>query len=325
MQPGDWVMAIGNPFRLGHSVSVGVISGLGGPSRAFGVPGREQEMLQTDAAINPGNSGGPLLNIRGEVIGMNTAIYTDQRSANIGIGFATPMNTIRNLLPELRSGKIVRGVIGVQVAKDHLTPETAKAFGLPGASGALITTVSPNGPADKAGIQPGDVVVEFAGKPVKDSDSLVGMVINTKPGTAVPVVVFRNNQRKTMNVTIEQLDLDAEQSRQAARRGAAPDTTGQQPPATSFGMTLDQVTPDIARQLDLPANAGGAIVRDVERNSAAANAGVGPNDVILEVNRHKVSNVSQVTRELQAVQSGQPAFLLIWRDGATLFVTMTKK
>ena len=324
MQPGDWVMAIGNPFRLGHSVSVGVISGLGGPSRAFGVPGREQEMLQTDAAINPGNSGGPLLNIRGEVIGMNTAIYTDRSSANIGIGFATPMNTIRNLLPELRSGKIVRGVIGVQVAKDHLTPEIAKKFGLPTATGALITTVSPNGPADKADIKPGDVVVEFGGKTVKDSDSLVGMVINTKPGTTVPVVVYRDNQKKTLNVTIEQLDLDAEQSRQA-RRGAAPDTTQQQPPATSFGMTLDQVTPDIARQLDLPANAGGAIVRDVERNSAAANAGVGPNDVILEVNRHKVSNVSQVTRELQAVQSGQPAFLLIWRDGSTLFVTMTKK
>jgi serine protease Do len=150
------------------------------------------------------------------------------------------------------------------------------------------------------------------------------MVINTKPSTSVPVVVYRNNLKKTMNVTIEQLDLDAEQSRQA-RRGATPDTTEQQPPATSFGMTLDQVTPDIARQLDLPANTGGAIVRDVERNSPAANAGVGPNDVIVEVNRHKVSNVSQVTKELQAVQSGQPAFLLIWRDGSSLFVTMTKK
>ena len=114
MQPGDWVMAIGNPFRLGHSVSVGVISALGRP---FGVAGREQNMLQTDAAINPGNSGGPLLNVRGEVVGMNTAIYTDQRSANIGIGFATPMNAIRDLLPQLQNGKVVRGVIGVTVAE----------------------------------------------------------------------------------------------------------------------------------------------------------------------------------------------------------------
>ena len=180
MQPGDWVMAIGNPFRLGHSVSVGVISALGRP---FGVVGREQNMLQTDAAINPGNSGGPLLNVRGEVVGMNTAIYTDQRSANIGIGFATPINAIRDLLPQLQNGKVVRGVIGVTVSKDHLTPETAKAFGLPNTSGALIATVIPDRPADKAGIIPGDVVVEFGGKPVKDSDSLVAMVVNTKPGT----------------------------------------------------------------------------------------------------------------------------------------------
>jgi serine protease Do len=322
MQPGDWVMAIGNPFHLGHSVSVGVISALGRP---FGVPGREQNMLQTDAAINPGNSGGPLLNVRGEVVGMNTAIYTDQRSANIGIGFATPMNAIRDLLPQLRAGKIVRGVIGVQVSKDHLTTETAKAFGLPSSAGALITTVTPNGPADKAGIQPGDVVVEFNGKPVKDSDSLVSMVVNTKPGTSVPVVVFRNNQRKTLNATVDELDLDAEQTRQARRAGGSPDTVDRQPPETSFGMTLEQITPEIARKMDLPSNTGGAIVSDVDRNSPAANAGIAPGDVIVEVNRHKVNNVSQVTRELQTVQTGQPAFILVWRDGNNVFVTMTKR
>jgi len=136
MQPGDWVMAIGNPFRLGHSVSVGVISGLGRP--LGGLPQREQPMLQTDAAINPGNSGGPLLNVRGEVIGMNTAIYTDRSSANIGIGFATPINTLRDLLPQLRNGKVIRGVIGVSVSRDRLTDETAKAFGMGSTSGAII-------------------------------------------------------------------------------------------------------------------------------------------------------------------------------------------
>src|SRR5215471_13542839 len=322
MQPGDWVMAIGNPFHLGHSVSVGVISALGRP---FGVPGREQNMLQTDAAINPGNSGGPLLNVRGEVVGMNTAIYTDQRSANIGIGFATPMNAIRDLLPGLRAGKIVRGVIGVQVSKDHITGETARALGLPNASGALITTVNPHGPADKAGIEPGDVVVDFGGKPVKDSDSLVSMVVNTKPGTSVPVGVFRNNQRKSLNVTVDELDLDAEQSRQARRTGTTPEPVDRQPPQTSFGMTLEQITPELARRLELPANTGGAIVTDVDRNSPAANGGVFPNDVIVEVNRHKVSNLSQVTKELQNVQPGQPAFVLVWRDGASVFVTMTKR
>lgn len=322
MQPGDWVMAIGNPFRLGHSVSVGVISALGRPFG--GLPQREQPMLQTDAAINPGNSGGPLLNVRGEVVGMNTAIYTDTRSANIGIGFATPMNTIRDLLPQLRNGKVVRGVIGVSVSKDRINSETAKAFGLPNANGALISTVNPNGPADKGGVEPGDVVVEFNSKPVKDSDGLVAMVVNTKPGTTVPVVIYRNNQRKTLNVTIDELDLEAEQSR-GARRGTSPNQPDPQPTATGFGMTLDPITPEAARRLDLPGSTGGAIVSDVDRNSAADKAGIAPGDVILEVNRQKVANTSQVTRELQKVQPGQPVFLLIWRDGSSTFVTMTKR
>jgi serine protease Do len=323
MQPGDWVMAIGNPFRLGHSVSVGVISGLGRPFG--GLPQREQPMLQTDAAINPGNSGGPLLNVRGEVIGMNTAIYTDRSSANIGIGFATPINALRDLLPQLRNGKVVRGVIGVSVSRDRLADETAKAFGLPNTSGAVITSVNPNEPADKAGIEPGDVVVEFNGKPVKDSDSLVAMVVNTKPGTSVPVIVFRNNQRKSLSVTVGELDLDAEQSR-TARRGGGPERPDEnRSTTTGFGMTLDPITPDLARRLDLPPNTGGAIVSDIDRNSPAANGGVVPGDVILEVNRQKVANMSQVTRELQKVQLGQPAFMLVWRDGTNVFITMTKR
>jgi serine protease Do len=322
MQPGDWVMAIGNPFRLGHSVSVGVISALGRPFG--GLPQREQPMLQTDAAINPGNSGGPLLNVRGEVVGMNTAIYTDQRSANIGIGFATPMNTIRDLLPQLRNGKVIRGVIGVQVSKDRISAEAAKLFGLPNNSGALISTVNPNGPADKGGVEPGDVIVEFNGKPVKDSDGLVAMVVNTKPGTTVPVVVYRDNQRKTLNVTIDELDLDAEQNR-GARRSNSPNQPDPQPTSTGFGMTVDSITPDMARRLDLPSNTGGAIVTDVDRNGPADKAAISPGDVILEVNRQKMANPSQVTRELQKVQPGQPVFLLIWRDGSSVFVTMTKR
>ena len=323
MQAGDWVMAIGNPFRLGHSVSVGVISALGRPFG--GTPGRAQNMLQTDAAINPGNSGGPLLNVRGEVVGMNTAIYTDERSANIGIGFATPINSIRDLLPQLRNGKVIRGVIGVEVSIDHLTAETAKAFGLPNTNGALINKVNPNGPADKAGIEPGDVVVEFAGKPVKDSDSLVAMVVATKPGTSVPIAVFRNNQRRTLNVVIDELDLDAEQARTARRGGGGSSPNEPPPTATGFGMTLEQITPEIARRLDLPTNAGGAIVSDIDRNSPAANGGVIPGDVILEVNRQKVANVSQITRELQKAQLGQPVFMLVWRNGDNVFVTMTKR
>jgi serine protease Do len=319
MQPGDWVMAIGNPFQLGHTVTVGVISALGRP--LGGVPQREQPMLQTDAAINPGNSGGPLLNVRGEVIGMNTAIYTDQRSANIGIGFATPINAVRDLLPQLRNGKVIRGVIGVQVSRDHLTTETAHAFGLPNTNGALISAVNANGPADKAGLQAGDVIVEFNGKPVKDSDSLVAMVVGTKPGTSVPVTIYRNNQRKSLNLTIDELDLEAEQGRSARRS----ESGGEQPATTGFGMTLDPITPDIARRLDLPPNEGAAIVSDVDRDSPAGNAGIAPGDVILEVNRQKVNTVTQVTRELQKVTAATPVFVLVWRDGQQVFVTMTKR
>lgn len=321
MQPGDWVMAIGNPFELGHTVTVGVISALGRP--LGGVRGREQNMLQTDAAINPGNSGGPLLNVRGEVVGINTAIYTDaQRAANIGIGFATPINTVRDLLPQLRNGKVTRGVIGVQVSKDTITKEAATAFGLPSAAGAVVSSVASGGPAARAGLEPGDVIVEFNGRPVSDSDALVAMVVSTKPGTSVPVTVYRDKQRKALNITVDELDLEAEAGR-LARRGDG--TVEPEPTQTGFGMEVGPITPDIARELELPRGRGGAIVTDVERNSAAANAGVLPNDVILKVNGQTVSNVSQVTRELQRATAGQPIFLLVWRDGNEVFITMSKR
>jgi serine protease Do len=322
MQQGDWVMAIGNPFALGHTVTVGVISAL---DRPFGgTATRQQPMLQTDAAINPGNSGGPLLNVRGEVVGMNTAIYTDERrAANIGIGFATPINTIRELLPQLRSGKISRGVIGVSISRDPITKQIADEFGLPNTNGALVSAVTPGTPAAKAGIQAGDVIVEYNGRPVTDSDSLVSMVVATKPGTTVPVTIYRQNKRQTLNITPDELDLEAEANGGRSPRPDSPD--GGAPTATDFGMQLEAITPEAARQIELPRGRGGAIVADVERGSAAANAGVQPNDVILEVNREQVSNLSQVTRALQNAAAGRPVFLLVWRDGQQFFVTMTKR
>ena len=320
MQPGDWVMAIGNPFSLSHTVTVGVISAL---DRPFGgVPGRDQNMLQTDAAINPGNSGGPLLNIRGEVVGMNTAIYTQSSSAgNMGIGFATPIKAILDLLPQLRTGKVTRGVIGVNVDRDHLTKEAAQALGLPNTNGAVIRSVTPGEPADKAGLQAGDVVVEFNGKPVTDSDALVSLVVATRPGTTVPVTVIRDKQRKALNITVGELDIDAEQGRQA-RRGAGGTN---EPTATGFGMEVGPITPEIARELELPRGRGGAIIADIEPRSPASLAGLAVNDVILEVNRQPVTNVSQVTRELQRATPGTPVFLLVWREGQQVFVTMTKR
>jgi serine protease Do len=324
MQQGDWVMAIGNPFDLaerggGQTVTVGVVSAIG--RGVGGVNGRPVNMLQTDTAINPGNSGGPLLNIRGEVVGINTAIFTSQQSrSNIGIGFATPINVVRDLLPQLRTGKVTRGVIGVNVVTDPITKEEAKELGLPNTSGAVLRSVTPAGPADKAGLEAGDVIVEFNGRPVQNNEALVAMVVATKPASTVPVTIYRNNERKTLNVTVGELNLEEEQGLQS-RRGADP----AEPTDAGFGMTLEPITPDLARQLDLPRGRGGAIVADVERGSPAANAGVLPNDIILEVNRQPVSNPSQIQRALQAVPEGRPVFLVIWRDGQSIFVSITKR
>jgi serine protease Do len=321
MQPGDWVMAIGNPFNLSHTITVGVVSALGRPFG--GVQGRPQNMIQTDAAINPGNSGGPLLNVRGEVVGMNTAIFTDQRSANIGIGFATPINAIRDLLPQLRTGKITRGVLKVGLEPFPLTKDVAQGLGLPSASGALLRSVEPGGPGDKAGLQPGDVIVEYNGKPVIDNDALVAMVVASKPGATVPVTIVRAKQRQSINVTIGELDLEAEQGRNARPE---PDS---EPTATGFGMEIEPMTADIARELGLSRGQGGAIVSSVGRSGPAARGGVQVNDVILEVNRTPVSSVSQIARELERVEPGATVFMLVWRmvgqTGQQVFLTLRKR
>ena len=319
VQQGDWVMAIGNPFGLGHTVTVGVISATG---REFPVTaGRSTHFLQTDAAINPGNSGGPLLNVRGEVVGMNTAIFTSQaQQSNLGIGFATPINALRELVPQLRTGKIVRGVMGVEVRQDF-TQKEAQALGVKEGRGALISRITRGGAAEKAGLQPGDVIVEFNSRPVADNVALVQMVMATRPGTTVPVTIVRDKQRQSINLTVQELDLDAEAG--TARSGR--ETPEAQPEETGFGMTVEQITPDIARDAQLPRNRGGAVIADVERRSPAFNAGLAPGDIILEVNKQPVANVSQLTRALQAAQPGQPVFLLIWRDGQQIFVALTKR
>jgi serine protease Do len=320
MQPGDWVMAIGNPFGYAHTVSVGVISGL---DRPFQVANRRQaQVIQTDAAINPGNSGGPLLNIRGEVIGMNTAIITDgQRQGNIGIGFAIPSNTVRDLLPQLRGGKITRGRIGVEIAP--IPREAVDEFGLKSRDGALVSRVSPGGAADKAGIEPGDVILAYNGRPVKNSNELVSAVTATRPGTSVPVRVMRDGREQTINVTVDELDLEAEatpnqQSRGRGGRGAEPEQTA------GFGLTLNNITPDIARQLRLD-NTRGAVVVDVDPNSPAARSGINEGDVILRVSRTPVANAAEAQRELASVPSGGTVGLRILRDGQETFVTVTKE
>ncbi|MBI3401796.1 MAG: trypsin-like peptidase domain-containing protein [Acidobacteria bacterium] len=319
IEAGDWVMAIGNPFGYAHTVTVGVISAT---SRAFPVSnGRTNDMLQTDAAINPGNSGGPLLNVRGEVIGMNTAIITNSRNeGNIGIGFAVPSNTVRELLPQLRTGKVTRGRIGVSVVA--IPREALDEFGLKERKGALVSQVPAAGAASKAGVKPGDVIIEYNGRPVVNNDSLVKMVVATKPGTTVPVKVLREKQEKTLNVTVEELDLEAEQNttrRTPQQDQTQPDTQG----ASGFGLTLDNVNPAMARRLRLPSGQTGAVIMEVDQDGASAGV-LRQGDVILSVNGKPVANAAEAARELGKVASGRIARILVWRDGGETFVPVKK-
>jgi serine protease Do len=317
MQPGDWVMAIGNPFNLAHTVSVGVVSA---KERPFQVSeGRSAQVIQTDAAINPGNSGGPLLIVRGEVIGINTAIIADGRqSGNIGIGFAIPINTVRELLPQLRSGKITRGRIGIGV--DAIPRDALDEFGLKERKGALVKTVAPNSAASRAGLEPGDVVVTYNGKPVTNRDDLVSMVVATKPGTTVPVRIMRDRAEKTVNVTVEELDLEIEGN---VSRNRERDDTGQATP-TGFGLRLQNISPSDARELKLESSRG-ALIADVEQGSPAARAGLRPGDVIVRVGREPITSATDAQRELGKVPSRGTAFLRVIRDGQETFVSVPKE
>jgi serine protease Do len=315
MAPGDWVMAIGNPFGLSHTISVGVVSAIGRPLPVAEL--RYQNVIQTDAAINPGNSGGPLLNVRGEVIGVNTAIYTNgQAQTNIGIGFAVPIGAIRDILPQLENGKVVRGRIGV-VVRD--VPRDALAeFGLKERRGAMVTSVTAGGPSAKAGIEPGDIILEVNGKPVPGRNALVEMIMATKPGTTVPVKVIRDKAEKSLSVTVEELDLEAE-------GGGASRESQQEEAGSGFGITLGPLGADMARRLRVPSGTRGVLVTEVDPMSAAAREGVRPGDVILKVNGQTVESVRDASQALQAIKKGGAARLLVWKQGQETFLVVTKE
>ncbi len=306
MAPGDFVVAIGNPFNLAHTVTVGVISAA---ERSFvNVPGRAQSMLQTDAAINPGNSGGPLLNVRGEVIGISTAIFSSgMRGGNLGIGFAVPIDTVKSLMPQLREGKVTRGRIGIQVS--DVPSNAASALGLDQARGAIAAAVEPDGPAARAGMKPGDVVVEYNGQPITDTRQLVDLVTATKPGTTVPVRVIRDGQPVTLQVAVEALNLVEEQEQPEST-----DETG------GFGLQLR----------DQPAGRGGPqtpagpVIASVEPRSPAARAGLQPGDVVLEINRSKVQTAQEAAAAFRQVPEGGVALVLLSREGQELFVTVPR-
>ncbi len=318
MAAGDWVMAIGNPFNQGWTVTVGVVSA---QSRPFTTDGRTNEMIQTDAAINPGNSGGPLLNLRGEVIGINTMIFTNGRAeGNIGIGFAVPTNTIRDLLPQLMQGKVIRGRIGLQMT--NIPREGFEDFGLKSRAGALVSSVAPGGPAEKAGVKPGDVITKFNDKPVQNTTDLQKAVASTKPGTSVNLSVVRNGKDQQIRAVVEELDLDAERGSRQTRSNEReqPEVQGQD----SFGLTLGNLTPQMARRLQMPSGQGGAVVSDVDENGPSAGI-LREGDVILSVNGQVVTSAAEAGRELQRIAAGRIARILVWRGDGEVFLTIRKE
>ena len=321
---GDWVMAIGNPFSLENTVTVGVVSVIGRQQIAARSAGgvRVEEMIQTDAAINRGNSGGPLLNVRGEVVGINSAIYSDQSGSFLGVGFAVPINKVRDLLPQLRTGKVVRGRIGILVQRTHWTKDLIDNYGLPTKGGALVSSVDEDGPARVAGLKVDDVIIEFNGKPVLSNDEVVSLVTRTPPGTTVPMKIIRDKKVMTLNVKVEELNLQQEQgSGQSARRTREPAESVD----TGFGMTLDPITAGAARELQLPTGRGGAVVSSVDRTGPAALAGLQQGDVILTVQGNDVKSTSDVTSALAKIQTGGTARLVVWRGGRETLALVRKR
>jgi len=307
---GEWVMAIGNPFGLGgNSVTVGVVS-FKGRNLTLGQQGTGVDMLQTDASINPGNSGGPLLNTRGEVIGINTMIITRGLPQSAGVGFAVPINVAQEILPQLRErGKVIRGWLGVQI--QAVTQDLAETLALKEPTGALVSDVTPDSPASKAGLEPGDVVLSVDGRTVEDNGDLSAYVASRPPGATVKLQVWRDRAERTLSVTLGTFpeEDDGEDQESAARRG-------------QLGMTLQDLTPNIAQQLELPRNTKGAVVADVEAGSAAETAGLQPRDVIVSVNGNPVDGVDAFEAEVGKARSDGMARLRVRRGSGHLFLVL---
>lgn len=299
MRVGDWVMAVGNPFGLGQTVTTGIISGTG---RVIGA-GPYDDFLQTDAAINPGNSGGPLFDMNGAVIGINTAIVAQGQ----GIGFAIPIDEAKALLPQLKAGKVVRGWLGVMI--QDLTPALAKSFGIKETRGVLVANVSADSPAAKAGIQQGDVIVRFNGKPVESSRELSQMAAASAPSSQVKIDIIRDGNPKTLAVTIGTMTEEGQ-------------TTPSQTEKTEWGMQVQQLTPELAQRLGFDSNAKGVVISAVQPQSAADNAGLRPGDMIVEANRHKVDDLQAYQRAIKGVTPGANLLLLVQRDSGSFFVVL---
>jgi serine protease Do len=301
LRVGDWVIAIGNPFGLGHTVTAGIASAKG---RIIGA-GPYDDFIQTDASINPGHSGGPLFNLNGEVVGVNTAIT----AIGQGIGFAIPINLAKDILLQLHGeGRVTRGWLGVQV--QQVTPELAKSFGLERPRGALVTGVRPNSSVGQAGLQRGDVIVEFGGTPIQDMHELPRLVANTAPGTEVNVRLLRKGQERTVQVKVGEM---AEKQQQATTEGG--------PTEKRLGLVVGQLTPEIARDLGM-SSMQGVVVTNVVEGSPADDEGMRRGDVILEVNQEQVTTTPDYQAAVQRADDAGTVLLLVRRGDSMRYVTL---
>lgn len=307
LQIGEWVMAIGNPFGFSHTVTSGIISAKG---RIIGA-GPYDNFIQTDASINPGNSGGPLFNLKGEVIGINTAIIAGGQ----GIGFATPINMAKEILIQLKEkGKVTRGWIGVTI--QDVTPELAQSFGLKEKQGALVSSVSKGDPADKAGIKSGDIIVEFDNKEIKEVNDLPKTVAATLPGKTVKIKAMRDGKEKVLSITVGTMKEEGEIAAKEEKEEATPEN--------KIGISVQPITPEIARRYGLKETDGVLIVQ-VKPDSPAAKAGIKRGDIIKEVNRLEITNLKDYKDAMKKAGKDNTVLFLIQRGSNTFYAAIKVK
>jgi serine protease Do len=320
IEVGETVIAIGNPFGLEQTVTQGIVSAKG--RSQVGLTDYE-DFIQTDASINPGNSGGPLVNLKGEIVGVNTAIFS-RSGGSMGIGFSIPVNMARSIMQSLiESGRVVRGFLGVVI--QDVTQELADALGVKVNEGVLIANVGPNSPAAAGGMLQGDIIVKFNGHAVKTSNALRNAVAAIKPGTKVPVDLLREGKPIKLNVPVGEQPQDMRAAIEGAPKGG-----GEQPgpgkggrPEEALGMQVETLSPDLAGRLGYEGLTG-VIVSAIAPNSAAAEAGLRRGSLIERVNRKPVTNVQEFRTEISKVASGKSILMLARFGGSNQFVVIKK-
>lgn len=307
VEPGETVLAFGDPYGFSFTVTRGIVSAINRANPDSTDPRKPGEFIQTDAAINPGNSGGPLVNARGEVIGINTFLISPSGSFS-GMGFAIPAKIAEPTVQELiRDGKVNHSHIGVGIT--DVTPENAKFFDDSTATGAVVTEVEPDSPGAKAGLKIGDVITQVDGQKVSDSGELQVIISEKQPGTKVTLTVLRDGKDMSVPVTLEQM----------GNRPGEASANGEGQGKMRWGIGVSDLTPDVRSQIQVSSDVHGAVVEHVQPGSPADNAGLRNGDVILEVNRHAVNSAAQVQEALSAVPKGQDALLLVWSNGGNTF------